>query len=200
MRKIDRFLGQFSEVLCTALHQWVEVSYVTKWFHHQENIFFLRIITMIWPNHKNHNSNFLDSSLIAVPFEKNSSHVQWFPHDDSEGIRLWKEPRFGTISSDGWLPPWGNDLMSQLNGKWKNHRLKNAGFWWGYVIVPGRVFVVCLVGVSRILGERDGITWGPAYNHRQKIQRFSGNTKNKYSLCCLVSIMDSKTSHPGELF
>ena len=92
MIKIDRFLGQFSEVLCTALHQWVEVSYVTKWFHHQQNIFHLRITTMIWPNLKDHNSNFLDSSLIAVPFEKKTAHMfNCFPHDDffQEFAKVW---------------------------------------------------------------------------------------------------------------
>ena len=129
MIKIDRFLGQFSEVLCTALHQWVEVSYVTKWFHHQENIFYLRIITMIWPNHKNHNYNFLDSSLIAVPFEKRTAHMF---NDFPMTTFFRNSPRSGAISSDSWL----HDHMSQLNSKVPAF----CGDMWSF---PGGFLLVC---------------------------------------------------------
>lgn len=157
MIKIDRFLGQFSAVLCTALHQWVEVSYVTKWFHHQQNIFYLRIITMIWPNHKNHNSNFLDSSLIAV-LKISCKNVT------CSVISTWRShvPTKREMEKiiDSEVPPFGEDMWS----------------------FPGGFLWLVLVGVSRMIRERDGITWEPAYNHRQKIH-FSGEKKTPSTHC-----------------
>ena len=179
MIKIDRFLGQFSAVLCTALHQWVEVSYVTKWFHHQQNIFCLRIITMIWPNLKDHNSNFLDASLLAV-------------------LKIsWKNVTCSVISP--WRL-WRNSFMERA--KVAHHLLKSSTqkcWLFGWRCDRSREGFCGLFGWCCTDFARKG------WNHMRTCttigRRFNvspAKKNTKYSLCWLVS--NSKTSHPGELF
>ena len=69
------------------------------------------------------------------------------------------------------------------------------------MIVPGRVFLVCLVGGKTDDKKKGMESHENLHNHRQKIQRFSGKTTPSTHCVDLCQLrVHSKTSHPGELF